>query len=529
MKTVYYGGDILTMENGPMPEAVLVTDGRIARLGSREELCSEPDVQLVDLKGHALLPAFIDPHSHIMAVARTLGMVDLSDAASFAEIQQKLRQYWEQEHPAPGEWVIGFGYDHNNLAEQAHPDREVLDAVSDQNPVLISHASGHMGVTNSAGLKALGVTAQTTDPEGGRIGRLANGEPSGFLEETAFIARTAQIPLPPEERLLERISRAEDIYFRHGITTIQEGVCGRSEWTLLLKMAEQKRLRADVVCYADMVQHAALLAEYPEYVNQYRNRLKLGGYKIYLDGSPQGRTAWMTEPYEGEAEYRGYPVHSGEKVAGFLKKALREEAQLLAHCNGDAAAEQYLSCMEEAVLETGRRPVRPVMIHAQLVRPDQLSRMTELGMFASFFTAHSWYWGDVHLKNFGRARAEKISPARSAMERGTAFTFHQDSPVIPPDMIETVWCAVNRVTKNGVSLDGGEKIPVLEALKAVTISAAAQYGEQAEKGSIREGKRADFVILSENPLQVPQDELKRIRVEETIREGETVYRSNAAK
>jgi predicted amidohydrolase YtcJ len=524
LKQLYFGGPILTMEDVPDPEAVLVVDGRIEQTGRLSEFSGEAEVQRIDLKGRALLPAFLDPHSHLTAVAQTLGLADLSGVVSFEEIKSRMCAYMEQANPQPGEWVIGFGYDPNSLQEKQHPTKLLLDEIS-SNPVVITHASGHMGVMNTAALEALNITEETPDPEGGRIGRMAGSrEPDGFLEETAFTGQSGRIPRPTLAQQLRQLSRAEEVYFRHGITTIQDGLTRSAEWELLHAAAEQNLLRADVVCYVDLEQSADLLTENPEYCAQYHHHLKIDGYKIFLDGSPQGRTAWMSTPYCGEPEgYCGYPVHPTVQIKEFVKKALLEKMPLLAHCNGDAAAEQLISCMEEAMLETGREPVRPVMIHAQLVRRNQLARMAKLGMFASFFTAHSWHWGDVHLQNFGLKRAEHISPAHSAKEFGVPFTFHQDSPVIPPDMIETVWCAVNRRTKNGVSLDGGEKIDVLDALKAVTLHAAEQYGEQDEKGSIREGKRADFVILSEDPRRVPPDQLKRIRVLETIREGQTLF------
>lgn len=528
MKTLYYGGTILTMEKESEPEAILVENGRIIGVGKKTELAATSAITEYDLMGKALLPAFLDPHSHLTAVAQTLGMADLNGADSFEEIARRLKEYLTQAKPQPGEWIIGFGYDQNALQEKRHPNKRLLDQVHSGNPVLITHASGHMGVLNSAALAALGITGDTQDPEGGRIGRMPGSrEPDGFLEETAFTGRTGQVPRPTIAQQLRQLSRAEEIYLKNGITTIQDGLTRDPEWSLLSTAAEQQRLKADVVCYADLEQNEGFLELHPDYAGKYHNHLKIGGYKIFLDGSPQGRTAWVRTPYCGEpADYCGYPVHPTPKVAKFIKTALREHAQLLAHCNGDAAAEQLISCLEEAVLETGQQPVRPVMIHAQLVQRDQLPRMAKLGMFASFFTAHTWYWGDIHLKNFGRDRAEKISPARSAQEFGVPFTFHQDSPVIPPDMIDTLWCAVNRRTKEGVSLDGGEKISILEALEAITRNAAAQYGEEQEKGTIREGKRADLVILSENPLAVPPEDLRRIKVVETIRAGETLYRSD---
>ena len=167
---------------------------------------------------------------------------------------------------------------------------------------------------------------------------------------------------------------------------------------------------------------------------------------------------------------------------------------------------------------------RPVMIHAQLLDLDQLDKVKELGVVPSFFAAHVYHWGDVHVKNFGAERAARISPAGAALERDIPFTFHQDTPVLPPDMLETVWCGVNRLTRSGAVLGPEQKIPVVEALAAVTIRAAWQYFEEGEKGSLREGKRADLVLLERDPLTADPMSLRDIPVLATWKDGRLIYR-----
>ena len=166
---------------------------------------------------------------------------------------------------------------------------------------------------------------------------------------------------------------------------------------------------------------------------------------------------------------------------------------------------------------------RPVMIHAQLVQKEQLERMKKLSMMPSFFLAHVYYWGDIHLENFGKKRAEKISPAGTAKALGLPFTFHQDSPVLMPDVFRTIWCGTKRMTKAGVLLAEDEKISVYDGLKAMTVYAAYQYGEEETKGTIQEGKTADFIILDRNPLEIPEEEVKDVKVLETIKEGKQIY------
>lgn len=520
---LYYNGDILTMEPQLYAQAVLAVNGRIQAVGTKSELqaIGGADVEAVDLRGRTLMPAFIDSHSHVTAYASTLAFADLSQAKSFAEIKTILHAFQKDRGMKKGAWLIGFGYDHNQLAEHAHPDKAFLNTVSADIPVIVTHKSGHMGAVNQRALELADIRADTPDPEGGQIGRVAGSrEPNGYLEEKAFMALAAHTPLPDLAQQKTLLRLAERAYLKHGVTTVQDGLLQEQGFSLL----RDTPLAVDVVGYADLKQCPALLREHPEYRGRYRGNLKLGGYKILLDGSPQGRTAWMSEPYEDAPDgYRGYPVYSDKQVAEMIHTALRDRAQLLAHCNGDAAAEQLISCYEQALAaDPGASELRPVMIHAQAVRRDQLARMKKLHMIPSFFIAHTYYWGDIHRKNLGK-RAYAISPARSALALDLPYTFHQDTPVLPPDMLRTVQCAVTRTTETGIVLGREECISPLEALRGVTVNAAYQYFEEAEKGSIRAGKRADLVILSGNPLKTPANEIGAIEVLATVKDGITRY------
>ena len=265
-----------------------------------------------------------------------------------------------------------------------------------------------------------------------------------------------------------------------------------------------------------------LMKKYGDSYMDYKKHLKIGGYKLVLDGSPQGRSAWLSKPYLGdETEYCGYPWMQGETVYGYIKKALEENKQVLAHCNGDAASEQFLNAYKMAKRETKNdKDLRPVMIHCQTVRNDQLDRMAELKMIASIFVGHVWYWGDVHIKNLGEERGNHISPAKDALDRGVLINFHQDTPVTKPYMMHSVWCAVNRISRTGKLIGTDQAIDVYEALKAITINAAYEYFEETSKGSIAVGKKADFVILDKSPLEIDKMEIKNIKVLETIKEGE---------
>lgn len=532
MQKLYYGGDIVTMrEETDAPEAVLVTDGKISYVGELAEARRQclPDAEEINLKGKTLMPSFIDPHSHIAMLAQYTDFANLGKCTSFKDLAVTLSGWLKEKRLAEGEVLVGYGYDHNFLDEQQHPTKEVLDRVSDTIPVCILHTSGHMCVANSVLLRECGITADTPDPEGGKFGREEDGTPNGYIEEVPAMVK---VLIPVFSRVkadfARQLEKAQQIYLKYGITTVQDGSTNASGFQKLAECAKEQVFHLDVVSYvlADDLEKTA--EEYPEYYQKYHNRLKIGGAKIILDGSPQGRSAWLRNPYEGEETYCGYPAHTQEETDRWVETAVEKGYQLLAHCNGDAASGQYLAAFEKAAAKTPENPekiraLRPVMIHCQTVGDDQLDEMKELGMIPSIFVAHTWYWGDVHLKNLGSVRGAHISPARAAMERGLIYNFHQDTPVVEPDMLHTVWCAVNRVTRSGKPIGQEQCIGVYEALKGVTIHGAYAYHEEERKGTLEAGKLADMVILDRNPLKTDKMQIRDIQVLETIKEGETLY------
>ncbi len=532
-KKLYYGGPVLTMKaENDYAEALVTENGRIAYVGSLEkanELCDESTCK-VNLQGHTLMPAFIDPHGHISMVAQFAAFADLSECTDFAQILQKLKAYLQEKKTGPEGILMGFGYDHNFLKEQRHPDKTLLDQVSSQIPIYIMHTSSHMGVGNSAMLALAGIDSSTPDPKGARFGRMPGSmEPDGYAEEAEAIGRMLMTAAPRIKLDMQaQIAAAQETYLKNGITTCQDGAAGAGDVKNFAEAAENGSLVIDVVSYPVMGGDTGeLLKKYAAYDKTYQNRFKIGGLKIVLDGSPQGKTAWLTQPYEGEGEYRGYPAKTDEEVYGYAKEAIDRGEQLLAHCNGDAASDQFLDAYEKARMDSqnqDKQELRPVMIHCQTVRDDQLDRMALLGMIPSIFVAHTYYWGDIHLKNLGKERGSRISPARSAFDRGLKVNFHQDPLVVQPKMLHTVWCAVNRITRSEVPIGPQQRVSVYEALEAVTINGAYAYFEEDRKGTLEEGKLADMIILSDNPMTVPSMEIGSIRVLETIKEGVVRWR-----
>ena len=523
MGMIFYNGRILTLASPFYAQAVRVEDGRVVSVGSEAQVRSRSasDDDWYDLGGKTLMPAFQDAHSHFSGYANSMLQVPLEHAESFEQIRIAIEQFIRERKPEKGSWIVAKGYDHNRLAEQRHPSLELLDAVCPDYPLLVQHQSGHMGCVNSRALELLGLRPDTPSPEGGTIG-VENGHLTGYLEENAFMQALMKVPSPTETVFLQAVEQAQKRYASYGITTVQDGMLPSAALPYYDRILARDALWLDVVAYADARERETVYAHFPHQDGNYHQHFRLGGCKMFLDGSPQGRTAWLRTPYLGGGN--GYPVLTDEQVYALIKDAVEHRCQLLTHCNGDAAAAQllrmYRLVCEEYPLAAD---LRPVMVHAQLVGLDQLPLLRECGMIPSFFVAHVYHWGDTHLRNLGLERAQRISPARSALREGLTITFHQDSPVIEPDMLETIWCAAVRRTREGITLGEDECIPVEEALRAVTEEAAFQYGEEHLKGTIEAGKAADLVILDKDPLAMAPDEIRTIRICATFKDGVPVY------
>ncbi len=523
MKTLFYGGKIITMAHPLYTECVITENGIVTAVGSLKELSEKYAPQeKIDLCGAVMIPAFIDSHSHFTQTAYALLQADLNGAKSEEEIKQKISDFISRNQIKQGEWIIARGYDHNLFPQKKNPPLEALDKIAPDNPLVIQHKSGHMGLFNSSALKEFGVDGATSAPQGGAI-ESVNGKLTGYMEENAFFEYLKKVPQPSGKKLREAFGNAQKKYASYGIATVQDGMAVKEMLPLYRSLADEKSLYIDLVAYCDVPAFETAEKTLSQNILKYENRFKIGGIKIFLDGSPQGKTAWMKTPYRGSQDH-GRSTMTDDEVCHAFEKAAKKGVQIIAHCNGDAACEQFLNCLE---ITEEKYPqlckLRPVMIHAQFITEEQIKRAKNLGVILSFFAAHVYHWGEVHAENFGFERASQISPAKWAEKYGVLYTFHQDSPVIEPDMAETLWCAVNRTTKSGILLGGEQRISPEDALKAVTVNAAYQYFEEDAKGSIEPGKAADFAVLSSDPFACESEEIRNIQVLKTYKNGKLIF------
>ncbi len=540
---VYSGGVILTMNDvAPRTEAVAVKDGRIAAVGARADVekFAGPKTQTVDLQGRTLLPGFVDSHGHVYAIGIQAASANLlpapdGDGNDIASLQRLLKA-WDAAGASPLTkygWIVGFGYDDSQLEEQRHPNRDDLDKVSKDKPVLLIHQSGHLGAANSKALELASVTAETVDPKGGVLRRRAGSrEPDGVMEELAFFSVLATLGTQFDQEANQALIReACNLVARYGYTTAQEGrLTGRPVLDAFVAVARAGALPIDVVAYPDILTARDLIAP-PFLSREYSGRFRVGGGKLTIDGSPQGKTAWLNEPYfvppPGQPDtYAGYPAATREQVMDAVAYAFSRNFQLLTHANGDAASDLLIEAVRAAAkTHPGYAETRPVLIHGQVLREDQVDILEELGIFPSLFPMHTFYWGDWHRSSvLGPERAENISPTGWVRARGMMFGTHHDAPVALPDSIRVLSATVTRRTRSGRVLGPGQRVDAMTALKAMTIWPAWQHFEEATKGSLEVGKLADFVILSADPSTVDPLEIETIQVLETIKEGRSIYR-----
>jgi predicted amidohydrolase YtcJ len=532
------GGPIITVNPAqPMAEAVAIAGGKIVAVGADAEIMAlkGPGTVVTDLAGKTLVPGFVDGHSHFWSLVdvQTQALCASPPAGpcrSVADVLASLKRIQERRKLGPGKFVIGFGYDPELLAERRAPTRQELDAAFPDNPVILVHVSGHGAMLNSKALAAYGVTAATPTPSGGVIGREAGSEePNGLLFETAFLPIFAKVPGPDGDEAIELLKSGQDLYLREGITTAQEGATMKHQLDLLRIMADRGLLKLDVVALPFITEIDAVFAGGPPRNEPaYRNRLRIGGVKIVADGSPQGRTAFFTTPYlvagpAGQKQWRGEPSFPQPVLNEMVQKVYDGGATLFTHCNGDAAIDALLEAHRVASGDDPAKPRGTVGVHSQFIRRDQLEKYAAWKITPSFFTLHCFYFGDTHVANRGPEQAAFISPMKSARALGLRPSNHTDFNVSPLDQLFTIHTAVNRTTRSGATLGPDERIGPLEALEAITIDGARMYGEEATKGSIEPGKLADLVVLSGNPLTVPAAAIKDLRVEETIKEGRTVW------
>ena len=515
------------------PLSIAIKNKKIAWIGSHQD-AKNFQGEHINFGDQAVLPGFIDAHGHASYLAFATQVANIASPPvgkinNIDELKTELKNFIKDSGLQPGEWVMGLGYDDSLLKEQRHPTKDDLDEVSTEHPIYLIHVSAHLGAANSLGLSLANINSKTQDPPGGKIRRYENSlEPNGVFEETAAYP-LQQLAMSAYKDPIGSVKKAMEIYAKNGITTAQDGASSLETIRLMQAADAQNMINIDVISYP--IGQNGLNENLDAFsFGSYEGRIKVGGVKLILDGSPQGKTAYLTQPYykppHNESQsYKGYPLIPQIDVSKLVKEYADLNIPIMAHANGDAAADMLIQAVRDAEIESDHRTI---MIHAQTVREDQLDLMKELEIIPSYFSTHTFYWGDWHRDSvFGQDRAMRISPTNSTLERDMPFTVHNDAPVVPPDMMRLLWATTNRETRSGKILGKQQRISTYSALEAITINAAYQHFEDDIKGSIEVGKQADLVVLSEDPLSIDTKNLIQLDVVATFSRGVEVF--NAAK
>jgi predicted amidohydrolase YtcJ len=536
---IFTNGDIVTVDDArPSAEALAVKDGKILALGTRAEVERAHRgavTKVVDLGGKALLPSFIDAHGHYINSLAVANQCKLYPPPSgpgkdVESIVAELKTFAAERNVAKGEMIMGYGYDDSVMPDGRLLNRDDLDAAFPDNPVRIDHVSMHGAVMNSLALKKYGISAATKTPAGGVIVRKpGTNEPWGLIMEMAFLpVMEQQEPMTPDQEI-EWTRAGQRLYAEAGITTAHEGATHLAALRTIRRATDAGANVIDVVAYPFVTDLENILAEFPvSGWGKYDRHFKIGGVKITIDGSPQGRTAAFTTPYltggpGGEKNWKGELAAPQEVINQGLKKVYGLGVPVLFHANGDAAIDALVTAHEFAAADDLTKHRNVTAIHAQFTRKDQIPKYVRYGIRPSFYTLHTYYFADTHIRNRGREQAMYISPMRDAIDAGLHPTNHTDFVVAPLDQMFMLWSAVNRISRGGEPIGPDQRVTPLEGLKAMTIWAAEQYDEQGQKGTLAPGKLADLVVLSANPLKVDPATIKDIQVLETYKEGTSIY------
>lgn len=538
---VYINGNILTLDQeGHRIGSLATHKGEIvavwdADVPSKDEVSN--DAEVIDLEGKTMIPGFVDTHNHLYLYSQTREQIDCASPPnkSIGDILERVKK--QAASAAHDDWLVGWGYDDTLLKEKRHITRTELDQVAPDHPVMIRHISGHLAVVNSKAIQLAEVSEDVEDPSGGHFGRDEAGHLDGVLYE--FPAMESFFNCMPEktvDELADQIQLAAEDYLSVGITTNTDaGVgldLGMKEFdthiTALQKGKNPLRMRFMILHHLlrDGGPFDGMSAdELDKWIQELtEGRAQLDSAKFFQDGSIQGLTGALREPYHQHPEVTGAIVFPQEEFNEMIAEMHNRGYRLATHGNGDKAIGSIIEAYTKAIDQKPREDHRHRIEHVQTASPSDLDKMKEYDIAASFFINHIFYWGDRHRDIFlGPDRAKRMNPLMDAVDRDMLYTLHSDNPITAISPLFSVWAAVNRVTRSEQVLGEEQRISVEEALKSMTIYGAELNFEEDITGSIEVGKRADFAILDQDPTKIDLMRIKDISVISTIIGGDEVY------
>ncbi len=522
-------GNVITMARpNTRAEAVAVRDGRIVSVGLQKGVAKSVGngARVLDLQGKTLVPGFIDVHNHMMLYGLSLAQVDCRapPIRSISEMVKRIRARAKDERK--GSWVRAFGYSQFAVEEKRHPNRGDLDEATSEHPVVLRHFSFHAAVLNTAALALCGITRDTPDPPGGTIVRNpATKEPTGLLLERAqsLLDRTAPPPQPPQMK--KAIAEASRDFVKLGITSLQDPGWVSHETTSYLRAYREAEREGDLLVRVGVMVNGEML---DSFLQERSGALigdglvTVGPVKLFADGVVNLRTAAMTEPYSDLHDQRGILVTDEEELARRVMKANDAGLQVAVHAIGDGAVDATLDAFEESS-KNSPRGLRPRLIHAVILRPDQIVRTKKLRAVVDVQPIFLKALGNQFSLAVGPERNKLILPFRTLMTWGISLGGGSDAPCTDASPLSGVAQSMGRFTSSGGVHEPEQGISAEDALRMYTSMAAYNCGEEALKGSIEPGKLADLAVLSANPLDTIAEDMWKITVDMTIVGGRVVY------
>jgi predicted amidohydrolase YtcJ len=528
--TYYVHGRIYTNDAAlPWAEAMAVTDGKISCIGKMDHVfldCggSQEGVETVQLRGQFVMPGFNDAHVHLGGAAADLLAVPLTGVASVEEMQKRVADAVAQHKE--GQWITGGGWDHTLWAEKRFPNRQLLDAVSPKNPVILTHISGHVAAANSLALKSAEIDKYTPNPPGGEIEHDASGEPTGMLKEHAAVSLvTVRVPDPPVERRRKGIEIVLENLAKNGVTSVQDF----SDWE-------------DFKVYKQLNDDGKLTVRITEWLpfntplNDLQNMraqggttdpwVKTGAVKAFTDGAMGSRTAAMLEPYADDPSTSGILTNDPVKLREMAIARDKAGFQLAFHAIGDRANRVALDVFEAVAKANGPRDRRDRIEHAQLVAPEDFARFAKLNVIASMQPSHQttdMRWAEDRV---GRERIKGAYAWATMLKSGVRLAFGTDYDVEPISPFRGLFACVTRERPEGGPKNGWEpqeKISLEDCLRAYTSGSAYAQFEEGKKGELKSGEYADFIILSNDITKIPPAQYTKTQVLRTVVGGRTVY------